>query len=805
MAARLINYFADEMVKIVEGDQRITHEKLAEQVEGQLEKPALWKGWNPGDGLKLDRALSDWCYTPIIQSGGNYDLKSSAQSDEARLKSGVVYCSLGVRYKSYCCNVGRTYFVDPEKVRLPDDRRRAVRLSLNSRKRTTTSSCSSCRTTSSISSSKGPSSVMSTPAPPPLCTTTSPSWISTLSRTLASWCARLPTTHACPKPAQIGIEFRESAYLLGPKVTRHIREDMILNVSLGFHGIPDPKDKKKRCVPAHPGPAKAASTYQQLRSGPCRHGPHRSSWRDTAVERRVEEEGRSHVLLSGAPFSPSEQGRALTLPQQRDEKAKAGKVNGKSPAKPAGATRSAATAVVKSRLRNEGKQTDGASETRRQAHQNDLAERKQADGLAKYAEGAVDIKAAKEKAWKRFESYQREAQIPDTAADQQVLSCDNVAVRGLTSGADPGRRAQEYNHSADQWLRRPFSHQHPEERRQARGASGRLLYAALHVCDAWSNRWQEGGHGMSLPPEPTAPLKPASQPFEDASANFIRGFTFRSSDSTRFASLHEKISALKRNVVKRENERKEMADVVEQDNLIEDRQRRPITLRDTYLRPKFEGKVSTGDVEIHQNGIRWASGARSEHKVDILFNNVKHLFFQPCDQELIVVIHVTLKAPIIAGKKKVKELQFFRDASDAADETGNKKRRKQQMDEDEIEAEQEERRQRARLNREFKAFAEKIAEAVRLLMSDVGDADSRTVKSAVRRRHPVRGLRDHETSAHHGIASESSASRACPSERRVSCSRPPSAVGGESRHDVWPLMRNSQSSISLTCRLWSSP
>lgn len=35
-------------------------------------------------------------------------------------------------------------------------------------------------------------------------------------------------------------------------------------------------------------------------------------------------------------------------------------------------------------------------------------------------------------------------------------------------------------------------------------------------------------------------------------------------------------------------------------------------------------------------------------------------------------------------------------------------------DEDELESEQEERRRRANLNKEFKTFAEKIAEAVRI-------------------------------------------------------------------------------------------
>lgn len=78
------------------------------------------------------------------------------------------------------------------------------------------------------------------------------------------------------------------------------------------------------------------------------------------------------------------------------------------------------------------------------------------------------------------------------------------------------------------------------------------------------------------------------------------------------------------------------------------------------------------------------------------------------------MLHIHLKNPILVGKKKAKDIQFFREASDASfDETGNKKRRRNYADEDELESEQEERKRRAELNKYFKAFADKIAEAVR--------------------------------------------------------------------------------------------
>lgn len=66
-----------------------------------------------------------------------------------------------------------------------------------------------------------------------------------------------------------------------------------------------------------------------------------------------------------------------------------------------------------------------------------------------------------------------------------------------------------------------------------------------------------------------------------------------------------------------------------------------------------------------------------------------------------------------------KDVQFFREASDVQfDETGNRKRKYRYGDEDEIELEQKERKRRQILNKEFKAFAEKIAEAA---STSVGD------------------------------------------------------------------------------------
>jgi nucleosome binding factor SPN SPT16 subunit len=93
---------------IIEDDTKITHEALAQKIEGILEDP---------NKIKLNVPQEDVqpCYFPVVQSGGKYDLKISAQSTSDILKQDIITISLGARYKLYCSNIARTFLVDPPK------------------------------------------------------------------------------------------------------------------------------------------------------------------------------------------------------------------------------------------------------------------------------------------------------------------------------------------------------------------------------------------------------------------------------------------------------------------------------------------------------------------------------------------------------------------------------------------------------------------------------------------------------------------------------------------------------------------
>lgn len=97
------------------------------------------------------------------------------------------------------------------------------------------------------------------------------------------------------------------------------------------------------------------------------------------------------------------------------------------------------------------------------------------------------------------------------------------------------------------------------------------------------------------------------QPFEDPDATFIRSITYKSTDGHRFDTVTKQITDLKKELNKREQQKKELADVIEQDTLVEVKGRRPHKLPEVFVRPALDGKRLPGEVEIHQNGLRYQS------------------------------------------------------------------------------------------------------------------------------------------------------------------------------------------------------
>ncbi|KAI9316735.1 FACT complex subunit-domain-containing protein [Dichotomocladium elegans] len=601
------HYFIDEMSTIIDEERQVSHEKLSEETEAILDDPKLFKKLRLPPEIE-NKGDIDWCYSPIVQSGGEYDLKSSAMSSSQNLHPGVIICSLGIRYKCYCSNIGRTFLVDPNKTQ---EKNYEFLLELQE------------KVMESIHDGVKIRDVYK--------------------QALEYIVAKRPDLEKHFTKTVgfgMGIEFREASYVLNAKNVRELKNGMVLNLSIGFADLENPKPTDKR-----------SKNYSLLLI---------DTIRVTADKPQVLTADCSKKLNEISFFFKSDEADA----EEAERPSKA--VKKETPSK---------TAILRSKFRSED-QEEESREQKRKEHQKKLFAQKLAEGLAKFSGTSGNGQDENKPRFRKFESYRADNKLPREARDLKIhVDKKNESIILPIYGI-------------------PVPFHINTLKNASKSDEGDFVMLRLNFMTPG----QAGGKKEDLP-------------FHDANATFVRALTFRSADTRHMTEVHRDITELKKESQKKEAERKEMADVVEQDNLVLVKGRKPQRLADVYVRPQLDGKRLPGELEIHTNGIRYQS-IKSDNSFNILFSNVKHLFFQPCDNELLVLIHIHFKNPILIGKRKTRDIQFYREASDIQfDETGNKRRRHIYGDEDEIESEQEERRRRSNLNKEFKSFAEKVAEA----------------------------------------------------------------------------------------------
>ncbi|KAJ7672803.1 FACT complex subunit-domain-containing protein [Mycena olivaceomarginata] len=383
-----------------------------------------------------------------------------------------------------------------------------------------------------------------------------------------------------------GLEFRDSPYLLGPKTNRTLKENMTLSLGLRSADLVDSTGNKYcAALPCH-----YRIAYFSLADTPCNWSTRSKSSRTspfsspTALARSRTHRGAAEEE-EAAPRRAARQQERSSVPAEEDR-------GGEGTAEPDKVHQTAAVKLAE--------------------HQRELHDALQAAGLERYSEG----KEGKEgKGWKKFQSYKGE-------------------------GGYLGR-----------W--------------RSCGKNDEAEFTYLRID--FRTPGQLAG-------------KKEDTPFEDPEATFIRSIVFRSLDNHRFDSICKQITDLKKEANKREQQKKEMADIVDQGNLVELKNRRPAKMPEAFIRPAVDGKRLAGEVEIHQNGVRYLSP--NGQKVAVR-------------SQVLMIVHLHLKAPIMTGKKKT--IQPTRSST----RHGIGKHKHRYGDEDEIEQEHHERKRRAMLNKEI--------------------------------------------------------------------------------------------------------
>ncbi|XP_076655949.1 FACT complex subunit spt16-like isoform X3 [Halictus rubicundus] len=594
-------YLKDQIMEIIDSDKKVKHSKLAEGVDAAITNKKYVTG--------VDITQVDMCYPAIIQSGGNYSLKFSVVSDKNTLHFGVIVCSLGARYKSYCSNIVRTLLVNPTKT-IEDNYNFLLLLEEEILKKLTSGVKISDVYEAGVKFVKDEK----------------PNMLDHLTKNFGF---------------AMGIEFRESSLLIGPKTHAVVKKGMVFNVNVGLSNLVNSEANEKE-----------GKVYALFVGDTVMVNDGQSATNLTPSKKKVKNIG------------------IFVKDEEEEEEEGSGKEN---EPKPEILGRGKRTAVIESKLR-----TEHSSEEKRKQHQKELAQ--QLNELAKARLAQQSGGKEQEKIRKSTVSYKSLSHMPrepevkelklyvDKKYETVILPIFGIPVPFHISTIKNISQSVEGDYT---YLRINFFHP---------GATmGR----------------NEGG----TYPQPDA--------------TFVKEVTYRSTNtkepgeisapSSNLNTAFRLIKEVQKKFKNREAEEREKEDLVKQDTLILSQNKGNPKLKDLYIRPNIVSKRMTGGLEAHVNGFRYTS-VRGD-KVDILYNNIKNAFFQPCDGEMIILLHFHLKHAIMFGKKKHVDVQFYTEVGEITTDLG---KHQHMHDRDDLAAEQSERELRHKLKTAFKSFCEKV-------------------------------------------------------------------------------------------------
>lgn len=454
-------YFVEEMSQLLDEDKKITHKALAAKMDAKIDDQKFFNKLRLPSGF--DHQELDWAYGPVIQSGGNYDLKISAVPDSNNLYPGIIITGFGIRYKTYCSVIARTFLVDPSK---SQESNYALLLGVYD------TIMKEIRDGAVIKDIYNKAVGMIKSKKPDL------------------------DKHFTKNIGfGIGIELQDPNMVLNGKNNKVMKNGMTFCVSVGFMNIraPDRKDPKNQ-------------VYSMLISDTIRVG-------DTGAHVFTKDSG---VDMDSISFYFGDE----ETPKPK-AKTDAGGVMQKN--------------ITQTKLRSERPtQVNEGAEARRREHQKELSAKKTKEGLERFTGSSGDQNGTVQKTFRRFESYKRENQLPVKVKDLAVYVDQKAATVIVPI------------------MGRPVPFHINTIKNASKSDEGEYAYLRINFLSP--------GQGVA---------RKDDQPFEDPSAHFVRNLTLRSKDDSRLAQVAQDITDLKRNVLRREQERKEMEDVVEQEKLVE--------------------------------------------------------------------------------------------------------------------------------------------------------------------------------------------------------------------------------------------
>ncbi|EFA86784.1 FACT complex subunit SPT16 [Heterostelium album PN500] len=597
----LMSFLLPRIEKIIDKEEKESHSQLTEFTLDVFNAPEKIS-------TRLTKDTVDYAYMPIIQSGGVYDLKFNATSNEDNLHFGTIVVSLGARYKTYCSNIARTYIIDPV-----DEQQKNYQLLLNVQNQIIKQLKPGVKFSQIYEKA---TQVIEAEKPE-------------LLKYFLKSCGY-----------GIGLEFQESYANISASNQKLIKGGMVLNVVVGFQNIEAKKfkDDKSKLYSLMIGDTVSIDDEGKVNvlTSECGKKPN-------DVFYFISEDGDTMDDSTSAKHDPS-----LVLEMTDDLKAITGK-------------------------KRDSKRT---AEEKRKDHQNMLAQRNLEETEAK-------IRAMEKKTTEGGSKQGTE----DYSMFNNPLTLYNNGPAGYPSDVVKNKITIDMN--KESILLPIYGYIVPFHISTIKNVSKTEEYLRINFNTP-----------SSFTPE-QAELVPKQ-------LLFIREVTFRVQDIRTLNNYVRIIKEMRKRVTTRETETRDKSTLIAQEKLILTRGRFP-RLADVSVRPTISGRRSLGNLEAHDNGLRFnPTGNKDKTPIDILYKNIKHALFQQAEQESMVIIHFHLYDALMIGKKKSKDVQFYSEISELSQSLDVTSRSMS----DELEEERREREIKKKLNTEYQNFVKRVEELV---------------------------------------------------------------------------------------------
>ncbi|XP_010421991.1 PREDICTED: FACT complex subunit SPT16 isoform X2 [Camelina sativa] len=590
------NVVVPNLEGIIDEEKDVTHSSLMDLTEKAILEPTK-------ASVRLKAENVDICYPPIFQSGGKFDLKPSAASNDELLTydpASIIICAVGARYNSYCSNVARTYLIDATSLQI-----KAYEVLLKAHE----AAINALRSGRNINTVyQAALSVVEKNAP---------ELIDKLTKSAGTG---------------IGLEFRESGLNINAKNDKVLRPKMAFNVSLGFQNLECESESRSKI-----------KKFSLLLA-------------DTVLVTEQNPES----LTAKCSKSVKDVAYSFKDDEEEERPRKKPRVSGSE------------NYITKTALRSDDHVV--SKEELRKQHQAELARQKNEETARRLAgdrSGAGDSRSAAK------------------------TSADVVAYKNVNDMPQP-RSLEIQTDTKNEAVLLP-------------------IYGSLVPFHVATIRTVSGNQDTNrncyiriIFNVPGTPFNPHdSNSLKNQGAIYLKEVSFRTKDSRHSSEIVQHIKALRRQVMARESERAERATLVTQEKLqLAGNKFKPLRLSELWIRPPFSGrKKIPGTLEAHANGFRYST-TRPDERVDVLFANIKHAFFQPAEKEMITLLHFHLHNHIMVGTKKTKDVQFYVEVMDVVQSLGGGRR--SAYDPDEIDEEQRERDRKNKINMDFNHFANRV-------------------------------------------------------------------------------------------------